>query len=137
MNTTAIALLGYIGLMIILVGFMIVIRVGLTVSGKRKANSFLPTGEDVSPFAARLSRVHANCYEHFPIFGGLLIFSLATGQSDVTNGLAIILIAARIAQSIIHLISTRMMAVNLRFAAFLTQYVIAAIWAWNFAALYL
>jgi uncharacterized MAPEG superfamily protein len=137
MNTTAIALLGYIVLMIVLVAMIAVLRAGLTISGKRKANSFSPSGEDISPFSARLCRVHANAYESFPIFGGLLIFSLVMGHGAITDGLALVLLAGRYVQSMILLFSTSIMAVNMRFAAYLVQFVISIIWVLELAKLYL
>ncbi len=44
MNYTALALLGYIGWFLLLLGGIAVLRSGLTASGKRLANSFSPDG---------------------------------------------------------------------------------------------
>lgn len=83
--------------------------------GCKKANSFNPDGSDVSNFSNRLCRAHANCYEGFPIFGGLLLLAIASDTMAITNGLAYILIGARLGQSFIHLASTSVVAVFVRF----------------------
>ncbi len=128
MNPTSIALLGYIALMMVLIFLLTSQRGILTLSGKRAANSFLPTGDDVSDFSKRLCRTHANCYETFPIVGGILLFSLATNNTAITDPLAYILLAARILQSVTHLASTSVFAVYLRFTFFIAQLSIVTIW---------
>jgi uncharacterized MAPEG superfamily protein len=134
MNPTAFSLAGYITwYMLLLVGIALY-RTVLTLSGKRAANSFAPEGSDVSPFSGRLCRAHANCAEGFPIVGGLLVLALVTNTTDITNTLALAVLASRVAQSIVHLISTSVMAVQLRFAFLLIQVVISIIWAIQFLA---
>jgi len=78
----------------------------------------------------RLARAHANCLEGLPIFGGLQVVALLTGKAGLTDPLAPWLLAARLVQSLIHLASTSVMAVNLRFAAFAVQLGIAAYWSY-------
>ncbi|MBT6612786.1 MAG: MAPEG family protein, partial [Deltaproteobacteria bacterium] len=129
MNATAFAFAGYITWFLVLLGGIAVYRSALTVSGKREANSFKPHGEDVSDFSGRLCRAHANCYESFPIVGGLLILALVTNSTEITNSLALIVLACRVAQSTIHLFSTSAVAVQARFAFFLAQYVICFYWS--------
>ncbi len=133
MSHTAIALLGYIGWTTFILLVLGTYRTALTLSGKKAANSFSPAGDDVSPFSGRLCRAHANCYEYFPIVGGLLLYALATNQSDVTNGLALIMLAARVVQSLIHIVSISVMAVKVRFFFFLVQTGIAIFWMYEFA----
>jgi len=135
MPHTGHALLGYIGWMMILLGMMAVQRTWLTLRGERAANAFSPTGEDVSPFARRLCRAHANCYEFFPLVGGIWLLALITGFWRVTEPLALWVLAARVAQSVTHLISTSVPAVQLRFAFFLWQYLAIAWWLISFARL--
>jgi hypothetical protein len=50
------------------------------------------------------------------------------GKAAATDGLALWLLAARIAQSILHLISTSVVAVSARFAAFAVQMAIGVYW---------
>ncbi|MEN8771455.1 MAG: MAPEG family protein, partial [Glaciecola sp.] len=58
--------------------------------------------------------------------------AMATGSSDITDGLAYVLLGARLAQSLILLISTSPLAIQLRFATFLVQFAICAYWTWLF-----
>jgi len=135
MTNTHIALLGYIGLFLTILLILAGLRTMLTLKGAKKANSFAPTGEDAGPFSLKLVRAHANMYEFFPVYGGILLFAMATGQMAVTNGLALIFLGARVLQALTHLISTSIMAVQVRFFFFLVQFFIAGFWLLKFAGL--
>ena len=128
MNATVTALIGLIAWFVLLLLLMGGVRAGAVLTAGRKPNSFKPDGTDLSPFAHRLTRAHANCYECFPFLGGTLLLALATGSTALTDQLALVLLACRVAQSIVHLISTHVMAVNLRFAFLLAQIAIVATW---------
>ena len=130
MSATAFALTGFISWALGLLIVMEVIRTYLVISGKVAANGFTPDNAALSPFMQRLARAHANCIEGLPIFGGLLGVAILISKTDVTDPLASILLAARIVQSIIHLVSTSQVAVSLRFTAFAVQMVIGAYWSW-------
>jgi uncharacterized MAPEG superfamily protein len=95
---------------------------------KRAANDFLPSGEDVSPFSNRLCRAHANCYENLPVFAALILLALVTGNEAITDPLARWVLVARVAQSLVHLISTSEAAVSLRATFLLVQLGIEAYW---------
>jgi uncharacterized MAPEG superfamily protein len=114
-----------------LLGIIAVLRSSLTLSGQRAANSFAVDGSDVSPFAHRLCRAHANCYESLPAFATLVLVALATGHADVTDPLALWALAARVGQSTVHLVSATSVAVQVRFAFFLVQFLIQAWWAFS------
>lgn len=129
MTATATALVGFILWYLLLYALLGGLRVGLALSGKKKPNSFAPDGTDVSPFAHRLARAHANCYESFPFVGGLMLLALATGNTAVTGPLALYVLGARIVQSSVHLISTSVAAVQVRFLFFLVQFGIGVYWA--------
>ncbi len=128
MGPTSFAFLAYVSLTLLLIGMLGALRVSLSLRGKKAPNSFDPSGKDVSEFSARLCRTHANCYESFPYFGGLLLLALATGTTAVTDGLAYYFIGARVMQAVVHLASTSNIAVQVRFAFFLVQVVIAVLW---------
>jgi hypothetical protein len=128
MSPSIVALLGYIAWMLALLAILASIRVSLSLAGKKAPNSFDPGGADVSPFSNRLFRAHANCDEHFPIFGGLLLLAIATDATAVTDGLAYYFLGARVLQSMVHLISTSNLAVQVRFAFFLAQFLIGIWW---------
>jgi uncharacterized MAPEG superfamily protein len=132
MNPTVAALVGYIALMLALLGTLGMMRVGLTLAGKRAPNNFAPDGADVSPFSNRLCRTHANSYEGFPIFGGLMLLAIAIDATTITDGLAMYLLGARVLQALTHLASTSNLAVQVRFAFFLVQVGIAIYWLLQF-----
>ena len=104
----------------------------LVFQGKKAANGFNATGEDLDGFGRRLTRVHANCYEFLPMAGLLLLYAIATDQTTITDGLAYVFLGARILQSLTHLISTSRPAVFVRFAFFIVQLVIAISWIIRF-----
>lgn len=132
MSPTVFALTGYIAWFLLLLAAIAAYRSILTLTGKRAANSFNPDGADVSAFSARLCRAHANCYESFPYIGGLLLLALATDLTRITDGLALVVLICRIAQSTTHLISTSVMAVQIRFFFFLVQVAIGCYWVVRF-----
>ena len=134
MNATAAALLGFIGWTLVLIVAVELARVYLVLATGRKVTQFNPDGADISPFMHRLARAHANCVENFPIFGGLLLLALLTNQTHITNPLAPYFLAARLAQSLTHLVSTRALAINIRFAFFAAQLGIGVYWVKSFLA---
>lgn len=111
--------------------WMEVLRGWLVLSGKVRPDAFTPGNEGLSPFMQRLARAHANCLEGLPIFGGLLLVAIVSDRAPVTDPLAPALLAARLMQSLIHLASTSVVAVNLRFAAFAVQLGIGLTWTWK------
>ncbi|MCF6221048.1 MAG: MAPEG family protein [Robiginitomaculum sp.] len=135
LSSTHMALLGFIGLFLALLLILAGLRTTLTLKGTKKANDFAPTGEDVGDFSRRLVRAHANMYEFFPVYGGVLLYAIATGQTGVTNGLAVIFLGARLLQTIVHVLSTSIIAVQVRFFFFLVQFFIAAYWVLKFCGI--
>jgi len=136
LSQTQTALVGYIGLLLLILLILAGLRTMLTLKGVKRANDFAPTGEDAGDFSRRLVRAHANMYEFFPVYGGILLYALATGQSEVTNGLAMIFFGARIVQALIHILSTSILAVQARFFFFLVQFVIAGYWVLQFLGIF-
>ena len=132
MNLTAMALTGFITWFLILLTSIVLIHTVLTLSGKRKANSFSPDGDDVSDFKLRLHRAHANTLEAMPYIGGLLLLALATDTTAITDQLAIPLLVARLLQSCVHLLSISNIAVLARFTFLSIQIGICFYWAIKF-----
>lgn len=128
-NPTLLATVGFIAWTLALLVLMETLRSRLVLAGKVPSNGFVPDNANLSPFMQRLARAHANCLEGLPVFGGLMLVALAAGQTAVTDGLALVMLAARILQSLIHLGSTSIAAVNLRFSAFAVQMGIAVWWS--------
>ena len=129
MSPSATALAGFAAWTLILVLMIGLYRASLVLTGKRAPNRFDPGGADVGEFSRRLCRAHANCYENLPIFGALIAVALMTGRPEATDDLAMWFLGARIGQSMVHLASTSNLAVNLRFALYLCQWLIMAVMA--------
>jgi uncharacterized MAPEG superfamily protein len=129
-NASAAVLTALIAWALLLLILMETLRTRLVLSGAATGPQFRPDNANLSPFMQRLARAHANCIEGLPIFGGLLVVALATDRSGVTDGLAPWLLLARLVQSSVHLVSTSVMAVTIRFLAFTVQMAIAAYWCW-------
>ena len=133
-SVSATVLTGLIAWTLLLLVLMEVLRVRLVAVKAVPSNGFQPDNGNLSPFMQRLARAHANCLEGLPVFGGLLVVAIITGRAGVTDPLAPWLMAARVAQTSIHLASLSVMAVNLRFTAFVVQTVIGVVWAWRLLA---
>jgi hypothetical protein len=71
--------------------------------------------------------------ESFPIIGGTLLLALAIGHSEITDGLALIVLGARVAQSVVHILSTAVIAVQVRLLCFLVQLGVCGYWLFQIA----
>ncbi|ODU07082.1 MAG: MAPEG family protein [Rubrivivax sp. SCN 71-131] len=129
MSPSLLALLGFITWTLALLVLMELVRSKLVLTGTVSANEFNPENTNLSPFMQRLARAHANCLEGLPVFGGLLLLAVVAGKAAVTDPLAVVLLGARVAQSLIHLWSTSPTAVTVRFTAFAVQMAIGVYWA--------
>ena len=130
-SPTILALTAFISWALALLILMEILRTKLVIAKKTVVTSFVPDNSNLSPFMQRLARAHANCIEGIPIFGGLMLIAIATDRTSVTNSLALVLLAARITQSLIHLSSSSSTAINLRFLAFAVQVGIAVYWCYG------
>ncbi|MCO4792140.1 MAG: MAPEG family protein [Bacteriovoracaceae bacterium] len=128
MKNIEIALIGYVSWTLLLLTIIVLRRSFLILFAKKAANSFSPSGDDVTSFDQRLVRAHANCYENLPIFATLALFCIFKQYYQITDTFALYFLGARILQSIIHLSSTSVIAVYLRFTFFLIQIVIMIEW---------
>ena len=130
-STSALALLGYATWTLTLIILIVMYRGAYIMTKSRQANEFCPDGSDVSEFSNRLCRAHANCVENLPVFASIILFAIATKQTDVTNSLALVVVFARIAQSLVHLVSASAQAVMLRGTLFMVQLAVMAWWAYQ------
>lgn len=128
MSPSALALVGYTAWMLLLSIWIIGWRTVLVFTGKFPANAFTPGQEEISPLAQRLGRAHANCYENLPMFAALVLVAMVTGNAAITDPLARWLLVARVAQSSVHVMSTSVMAVNVRGTLQWIQLLIMAYW---------
>ena len=133
MTSTSCAIIGLASWYVAVLLMLAVFRVYTGAATGKAANTFAPDGSDVPGFGQRLVRVHANCYENIPLYIGVLLFAMVAGQSVITNPTACWLLYARIAQSLVHLVSVSVPAVLVRFALFAVQLGLLVCWLWQFA----
>lgn len=129
MSMTLFSLTGFVAWSLLLLVLMETLRSKMVITREVPANGFLPDNSNLSPFMQRLARAHANCLEGLPVFGGLMLIAVVAGKSELTDKLALVFLAARIIQSLIHLSSISPLAVTLRFCAFTIQMGIAVYWS--------
>jgi uncharacterized MAPEG superfamily protein len=134
MNDTIIGLLGYITWILVLLVWLAVYRTLLVAKKEQAVNGFKSDGSDSPPLGERIARAQGNCVESFAFIGGLMLLALATNSAVITNGLALVMLAARLGQSITHLLSTSVLAVQIRFVFFLLQLAICFYWVFQFAS---
>ncbi len=127
-ETPLIALIWFTLWAIALTLFVGLWRVRQVVSGKTAANAFTSGEKHGSDAYWRANRAHMNALENLPIFGVLVLAGIDIGLSaPIFSTLCVVIVFARIVQSLFHLASGSVMFVNLRFTAFLVQ-IICFIW---------
>ena len=77
---------------------------------------------------SRLTRARDNCFESLPLFAAIALGASIAGRLDVTDGLAMWVFYFRVGQSVTHLISTSVPAVNVRAVFFFLQMLIYLYW---------
>lgn len=97
-------------------------RAAQVLTGAKKPNDF-PSG---TPHGGdrywRLNRAHINTLENLPIFATVVIGLALLGlKTELFGQLAQLVLFARVLQSLIHISSGSVLAVNLRFAAYAVQ----------------
>ncbi|HEX7478438.1 MAG TPA: MAPEG family protein [Polyangiales bacterium] len=122
MATPLLCLLGYALWAILLVLYVGGQRAFQVVTGKQAPNAFPSGVQHGSDAYWRANRAHINTTENLPIYGAVVVAGmLAHADSSRFAMLAVTALAARVVQSLIHLSSGSVMAVNLRFSAFCVQ----------------
>ena len=111
---------------------VVTVRVHAQVTQGRKANSFLHDGTDLGVLAQRITRDHGNSMEWIAVPATILLFAIATGQTHVTDPLAVIALGGRFAQTATHLISTSPAAVSVRGTCLGVQVIIWIYWGLQF-----
>jgi uncharacterized MAPEG superfamily protein len=116
------ALIAYALWAVALVLALAIARTTMVLRGRAKANSFtagVPHGSDAY---WRLNRAHLNTLENLPIFAAIVLCGWVIGmEGAMFNRLAVIVVIARIVQSLIHIVSGSATAVTFRFAVFAVQ----------------
>jgi uncharacterized MAPEG superfamily protein len=132
MSATAMCLVGLISWSIILTFMLLGVRGAAIMKGHAFAG-FAQDGTDLGGFAHRVTRAHGNSLEWLVVPAALLVYALATGQTEVTDGLAMWVLYARVIQSIVHMASVSTPAVAVRGTMLTVQIVIWIIWMVKFA----
>jgi len=122
MTTPLWCLVGFVAWTLVLLLAIAFTRVGAVLTGAKKANEFpsgVPHGGDAY---WRLNRAHMNCLENLPIFGALVLVATVAGlRAPLLDTVAKAYLAARIGQSVTHVASGSVIAVNVRFTFFVVQ----------------
>ena len=131
MSTTAIALIGLVMWSVALTFGLVFTRTAAIMRKEKALNEFQADGRDLSPFGHRMTRSHANSLEFLALGVGLMLLAIATGHTDITDKLAMIVLYCRIGQSVVHIISTSTPMVMCRATLFSAQLIILAYWGWK------
>lgn len=107
--------------------------------GIRRWSLILTGGAQLTDFPAdvphgsaayrRAMRAHANCVENLPVYGAIVVSAFAAHADSFTlDALSLTVLAARIAQSLVHTLSVETsLTVLVRFSFFFAQ-IIAMLW---------
>jgi uncharacterized MAPEG superfamily protein len=90
---------------------------------KVRANTFVPGTPHGSERYQRTMRAHMNCVENLPVFAALVLLGAVLRlDSTLFERAALIVLPARVLQSVTHVISGRSRAVLVRFGFFSVQF---------------
>ncbi len=130
MTSSLLTLLAVVGLAVLLLIFIVGYRTFLVAGAKTPANSWTRGNAkwDNPGLITRAEHAHANCLEMLPLLGSVVLVAAVTGHLAVTDGLAYWFLAARIAQTSIHLISATAVFATIRAGFFAIQIVILITW---------
>lgn len=92
-------------------------------TGRATVREWQPDQPQGAGWYRRAMQAHMNCVENLPVYGAVVMAILATGlQSPVLDILAVILMAARISQSLVHIVPEQTEVVaSWRFAFYFIQ----------------
>jgi len=109
--------------LLVLFGSVGVYRWSRILSGRARLTDFPADAPEGADWYKRAMRAHANCVENLPVFTALVVVILATGsKSPLLDALAVVVVAARVCQSLVHVGLPQSQAViAVRFSFFLVQ----------------
>lgn len=116
-------LVGFVAWTLVLLVGLATVRVGAVLAGRAAPTDFpsgVPHGSDAN---WRLNRAHLNCIENLPLFASVVAVATFAGlKLPILDTLAQVYLGARIGQSVTHLASGGVVAINVRFTFFLIQF---------------
>lgn len=118
------ALLGFAAwTVLLLLGTVGVYRWSRILSGRVPIRDFRSDRIEGADWYRRAMRAHANCIENLPVFGAIVMVLYASGiDSTVASAVSIAILAARVAQSLVHVGFDQTNAVvSIRFGFFFLQ----------------
>jgi uncharacterized MAPEG superfamily protein len=109
--------------LLVLFGSVGVYRWSRILTGRARLTDFPADAPEGADWYKRAMRAHANCVENLPVFTALVVVILATGsKSPLLDALAVVVVAARVCQSLVHVGLPQSQAViAVRFSFFLVQ----------------
>lgn len=128
MGTTATALVGLVLWSVVLTFVLLGVRGRALMAGQKALNNFQADGRDLDALGLRVTRAHANSLENLAPAAALMLLAIATDRAGVTDGLAMVVLGARVLQSVVHMLSTAQPMVLARATFFTVQVVIWIIW---------
>jgi uncharacterized MAPEG superfamily protein len=117
-------LLGFAGwTLLTLIGAIGWYRWSRILTGRAEIKDFRADEPQGADWYRRAMRAHANCLENLPIYTAVVVAIIATGASShLLDWLAILLLAARICQTTVHIVFTPTnFATVVRFGFFAVQ----------------
>jgi uncharacterized MAPEG superfamily protein len=139
MNSTLFALAGFAAWTLLLTFILLNLRGYYAFLSKNKIalNKFSPDGSDVQGFGQRLTRAHLNCIEMLPSFCAIVIVASLSNQIDMMESTVMYVLYARILQSVVHLMSTSVIAVVLRASLWGAQLALLLFYSYKLFEVYL
>lgn len=122
MTTPLYCLIGFVLWTAVLVCSVGLVRCILVLKGKKRSNEFPSGSQHGGDTYWRANRAHVNCVENLPLFAAVVLTATVIGIDTPAFGtMASVYLVARVCQSLVHIASGTALAVNVRFAFFLTQ----------------
>lgn len=99
-------------------------RIGLILAGKARMSDFPADEPHGTEAYRRAMRAHANCVENLPVFAALVLGAEVLGySSSAFSTMALLVVPARVLQTLTHLASGSNRMVAVRFVFFAVQIV--------------
>lgn len=133
MTTPVLALLGFaVWTLLVLFGSVGVYRWSRILFRGARLTDFPADAPEGADWYRRAMRAHANCVENLPVFAAIVVAIVATGvASPALDALALVVLGARVCQSLVHIAVEQTQAViAVRFTFFLAQALAMLAMAW-------
>jgi hypothetical protein len=114
-------IIGLIGWSVFLIAALLILRSILVLTRKVAINEFLPDGSNLGEANERYMRALYNSLENLPILIGTLLTAVVMGMTTLSDQVASYVLLARMAQTVVHVISTSPTAVAARVTFYVIQ----------------